>query len=428
MSDFQFAVLDLETTGFSPKKGDRIVELSIVTLNKKGEIEDEYETLVNPNRDVGNAQVHGVTAEMVKDAPTIEDIHETVVSYLNKGVPIAHNASFDLRFLNHELKRLDESINDISGLCTLNLSKQIVPDLPSHKLEKLCDFFDIQLSNAHSAYADCLATAHLFKKLQNEFLNKRGSKEFEKQFIQSCLFEDPKYPLQPRQKVAYRRPDASGKKEAEPIPLRTMLSRLPENKIAAGSKEEEYLTLLDESMADRIITNNEIDQLFALAQEQGITREEASNLHKRYFKELVRVYLEDAYLSDPELKDLDTAGRLLGIEQNEQEQIMEDEKSDLSKAGFSNTSIGREEVANKSVCFTGEFYSKLNGEPISRKAAQELAMERGMIIKSGVSKKLDYLVTADPHSQSGKAEKARQAGVKIVAEPVFWQMLGINVD
>lgn len=71
---------------------------------------------------------------------------------------------------------------------------------------------------------------------------------------------------------------------------------------------------------------------------------------------------------------------------------------------------------------------KIDGRPIDRKLAQELALERGLVIKSGVSKKLDILVAANLYTQSSKANKARDLEIEIVAEPVFWQMLGIKVE
>lgn len=80
------------------------------------------------------------------------------------------------------------------------------------------------------------------------------------------------------------------------------------------------------------------------------------------------------------------------------------------------------------VCFTGELLATLNGSPIRREIAEALASEAGLIVTSGVSKKLDILVVADPNTQSGKAKKAREYGIRILSEPVFWQMLGVSVD
>ena len=85
-------------------------------------------------------------------------------------------------------------------------------------------------------------------------------------------------------------------------------------------------------------------------------------------------------------------------------------------------------LLGKSICFTGQLNCTIGGISIDRSKAQQFAIERGMILKSGVSKKLDYLVTADPNSLSGKSLKARDIGVKILAESVFWTWMGVAVD
>lgn len=72
-------------------------------------------------------------------------------------------------------------------------------------------------------------------------------------------------------------------------------------------------------------------------------------------------------------------------------------------------------------------YALLDGELVTRKAAQRLADERGMVIRKRVTKQLDYLVVADPHTQSNKAEKARRYGIPIIAEMEFWRRLGVEV-
>jgi len=90
--------------------------------------------------------------------------------------------------------------------------------------------------------------------------------------------------------------------------------------------------------------------------------------------------------------------------------------------------LGLAEVIEKSICFTGQLSARIQGVVIDRSKAQQFAIERGMIVKSGISAKLDYLVTADPNSLSGKSLKARQIGVKVIAEPVFWAMIGLRID
>jgi DNA polymerase-3 subunit epsilon len=88
----------------------------------------------------------------------------------------------------------------------------------------------------------------------------------------------------------------------------------------------------------------------------------------------------------------------------------------------------KEAYIGKSVCFTGQLNCHLNGSLISRDIAHAIAIENGMVVKKGVTKSLDMLVLADPNSQSGKAMKAREYGIKLLAETVFWRELGVQVD
>jgi DNA polymerase-3 subunit epsilon len=81
-----------------------------------------------------------------------------------------------------------------------------------------------------------------------------------------------------------------------------------------------------------------------------------------------------------------------------------------------------------SVCFTGALVGRIDGEQITRSEATELATEAGLVVRSGVSKGLDLLVVADPDSPSGKAQRARELGTRVMAEAVFWRAIGAPID
>src|SRR5690606_4008626 len=78
-----------------------------------------------------------------------------------------------------------------------------------------------------------------------------------------------------------------------------------------------------------------------------------------------------------------------------------------------------EDMRGKTVCFTGELQARIDGEPVTRAVAQQLAAQAGLVVANSVTKKLDLLVVADPNTQSSKAKKARQYGTRIVAEAAF---------
>lgn len=105
-----FAIIDVETTGLFPDGHDRVIELAIVHADEDGRIVDRWETLVNPGRDLGLQQKHGIRAADVLDAPAFGDIAREVAELIAGRVPVAHNASFDSRFLFAELERAGHDV------------------------------------------------------------------------------------------------------------------------------------------------------------------------------------------------------------------------------------------------------------------------------------------------------------------------------
>ena len=209
--------------------------------------------------------------------------------------------------------------------------------------------------------------------------------------------------------------------------LARKISRLPTSVINTKLPVQEYLNILEDVLLDRIITENESERILEFAESFSITQNEAIQIHEEYLRRLVRIYLLDNVITEAEYSDLLIVSKLLGIH-DKLDFIIALEKAEINTVSQISSNINADDYFGKSVCFTGELNSKISGRPIERMLAQNLAMEKGMIIKSSVSKKLDYLVVADPNSQSSKARKAREYGTKIIAEPVFWNMLGINVE
>jgi DNA polymerase-3 subunit epsilon len=85
-------------------------------------------------------------------------------------------------------------------------------------------------------------------------------------------------------------------------------------------------------------------------------------------------------------------------------------------------------LQGKTVCFTGELLGLLDGERITRKTAEAMAVQAGLEVLPNVTRRLDILVVADPHTQSGKAEKARQYGTRVLAETAFWKAIGAKIE
>ena len=418
-----FAILDIETTGFSPNRGDKIVEIAIITTDFQGKIIDIYETLINPRRDVGPTNIHGITAEMVKKAPFIENVIDDVIYQIQNKTIVGHNISFDLRFVNYEIDNHLSYHIDLKGICTLQLSNQVIPDLPARRLECFCDYFDIQNSSSHTAFGDCRATAELFHIFKSNLLDSYGKDHFIKHFVYPTIIHREIMP----KRIEFKRADAIKLKVQENNRLMELINRLPANS-SDSINVQQYLNLLDEILMDRIITDAEIRTLREFGQVFNISQKQAIEIHQEYLRKLIRLYLLDGILSLTEINDLVMVCELLCIKNEDLEKFIEYEKSRISDSQIENKISKSSDYVGKTVCFTGQLNSRLGGLLIERSVAQQIAMEHGLIIKSGVSNKLDFLVASDPNSLSGKAQKARELGVKIVAEPVFWSMIGLKVE
>jgi DNA polymerase-3 subunit epsilon len=162
----RFAVVDLETSGFSTRR-HRILQLAMVTVEANGTIVDEWSTLVKlrwPLQRVGPTHVHGITRATLKGAPPINDVLSEFRERLGESIFTAHNAKFDAGFLVRAGNRrsgrvfVDDALS--RQLCTLRMSRRLDPErLQSHRLGDLCERYDVSLDHPHDALADAAATA-----------------------------------------------------------------------------------------------------------------------------------------------------------------------------------------------------------------------------------------------------------------------------
>ncbi|NND73587.1 MAG: 3'-5' exonuclease [Ilumatobacter sp.] len=163
----RFAVVDLETSGFSVRR-HRILQVGIVVIEADGCVLDEWSTLVKlrwPLQRVGPTDVHGITRRMLAHAPRIDDVLAEVGQRLDGAVFTAHNAEFDAAFLVRAARR--RSGLDLGPrLCTLRMSRRLDPDrLVSHRLSDVCERYGIVIERPHDALADAAATAAILPHL-----------------------------------------------------------------------------------------------------------------------------------------------------------------------------------------------------------------------------------------------------------------------
>lgn len=416
-----YTIIDLETTGFSPSRGDKILELGAIKIQEEGRVVDKYSTLINPDRDISNAHIHGVEPELVKSAPEFQEIKGFVKSFLEGTTLVAHNASFDFGFLEYEL--LDHK-KEINGVCTIELSRLVNKDLPSRKLNFLCEYYGIETGPAHQALSDASATAGLFSRLKTEYSNRYGEANFQ------IKFENPVSPDcagdRNFKRIEFSRSEALRYVKEEKNRLQNLINRLPTETLSKNKKPGPYLDALYETLSDRIISTDDLRKLELLIEEFNLAKEDVLELHKQYVKEIIKVYLQDGKISEFEADDLKNISRLLGVGMKDLEYLIEESRKD---AHISSQQINPiKSLEGKTICFTGELRARINGRRVGRSKAQSIAQQQGMVIKRNVTKTLDYLVSANPSSMSGKSEQARKYGKTVLAEPEFWRLLGINVE
>lgn len=165
-------VLDTETTGLDYTK-ERMVEFAAVRL-ENGKVKDEFQTLINPQQHIRKSSIaiHGITQEMVADAPTEEEIMPKILEFIGDYPIVAHNAIFDYMFLNEASMRVFGKGIENPRIDSQQMFKEVYPELESHGLEALTNKFNVDLTNHHRAMADAMGLALAYPKLKKLYLQK----------------------------------------------------------------------------------------------------------------------------------------------------------------------------------------------------------------------------------------------------------------
>ena len=165
-------VLDTETTGLDYTK-EKMVEFAAVKL-VNGKIKEEFQTLINPQQHIRKSSIaiHGITSDMVADAPTEEEAMPMIMDFIQDYPIVAHNAIFDYTFINEASKRVFGKEISNSRIDSQQMFKEVYPDLEAHGLEALTTKFKVPLTNHHRAMADTMGLAMAYPKLKKLYLQK----------------------------------------------------------------------------------------------------------------------------------------------------------------------------------------------------------------------------------------------------------------
>ena len=174
--------LDTETTGLSIEHGARVCEIAMLKISDG--IETEFNTLINPccNIPIFSSQVHGITNDMVRDAPTFSDIAKDVANFIDGFVLVCHNAYFDLNFISKQIMESGINSPEMYFLDTLIIARQYFC-FESNKLSDIAKILDIEVTTVHRAMADVFTmkaiSKYLFANLYRKGINSLEPKYFE---------------------------------------------------------------------------------------------------------------------------------------------------------------------------------------------------------------------------------------------------------
>lgn len=184
-----YAILDIETTGGKYNE-EGITEIAIYKFDGH-DIVDQFSSLVNPEKPIQPFVINltGINNEMLRHAPKFYEVAKRIIEITDGCIMVAHNALFDNRILTTEFDRLGYNFSK-ETLCTVELAKKLIPDMPSYSLGKLVRALGIPVSDRHRAQGDAKATVALFKMLL--------AKDTSKEIITQTLRKNPKPQLEPK--------------------------------------------------------------------------------------------------------------------------------------------------------------------------------------------------------------------------------------
>lgn len=172
-----YIVLDLETTGLEPEF-DEIIEIGAIKIRNNEEI-GSFNSLIKPKTEIDEfiVKLTGITNDMVKDSPYIEDVIGNLVDFIGDSLVIGHNVNFDINFIYDAIETVLEKPFSNNFVDLLRISRKLSPDFENHKLKTLAENWQVDYSQAHRAMKDCYITDELYKKYKDLVYEKYTDKE-----------------------------------------------------------------------------------------------------------------------------------------------------------------------------------------------------------------------------------------------------------
>ena len=422
-TDAGFVVIDLETTGLSPKV-DRVLEIAMIQTNVQGEPLAYWSSLINPQGPVGATEIHGITDSDVADSPTFESIAEDVIARLKGHAVSAHNARFDLGFLKNEFARTGWDLPYIPNVCTMEASRHFLPDLTQRRLSDCAMAIGLEVSNAHRALSDASATVSLL----NYYLRREAS-EGSPLNLRSLASSAPsvQWPLKRSKPIAIVSARKAPDRLMDPLDenlLEVLLGISADDLIDSdkSTAEFEYAELLIQALEDGQLTTDEAVALADLADSFDLDETQTIAIHMKLLSSLAHEAWRDGVITQRERRHIKTFAALLGFPDttakkvlDEVEVLRQEKLSSKSKALPEDWELGEPLRVGDRIVFTGCY-------ELDRAGLERQTLKRGLRVTGKISVKTTLLVS-DHTVHGNKAKDAEALNIRIVDPATLVRLL-----
>lgn len=428
-----FAIVDLETTGLSPRQ-DRVVSIAVVLVNEFGRFQDEWETLVHPQRPMAATHIHGIRDVDVAGAPSFETLVPHLIGLLAGRVIVGHNLKFDEAFLRYEFGRAGWGWPEPSvRLCTLQESYHFLPHLDRRRLPDCCWASGIRLQDAHSALGDARATAALLASYLDPGFGV-GPTSAHRAVLGAAT--RVLWPTEPGiGRVAHPNAEFSALPSRarrvirvsgeRPVRVPTLLESFTlSDALDDGAPEGalSYLELLVAALEDGQITDEEASALADVVDVYGLSDLDVAAGHRGLVRALARQALEDGVLARAERAELSQVAGLLAVSGEDVKELLDgQEEQRLAKLSLGLAPLPPEWVHGEPLR-VGERVAFTGCQEAEREGLEARAKGVGVRVMNSVSRRTAMLVT-DGSFAGTKAEAAAALGTRTVTPGEFRYLL-----
>lgn len=404
-----YAVIDTETTGLNRLGNDKIAEIAVALYDLDFNLISKHETLLHPDRDLGLVSLHGINGLMASEAPRFREIMPSLAHLLHDRIIIGHNVSFDCNFIKSEYERngveiwLKESFID-----TLTLARKLSLNVPNYKLGTLCEYFSIDLTDAHEAMGDVMATAELFRilvELNGNIVPKAAPFRFPSSKLR---MKDNCSNWFPRKHVH--------EKLSAPYNLLNFLNTLPS--LAADMPADaitSYLKTLHTSLINGSYSHRERGIMEMTTSSLSLSRSQVIDLNEEYLFLLIcrNLHKNAGRWSTEDSFTMQTAMEFTGIRETRVEELTEETLANklLIPDGAATLKSLFSLNNGDGLVLTGEDFMR------GRSYWQNKLPASGFLLKDNTTKTgTKAVICNDPYSLSKKAVVAREYGIPVLTE------------